>query len=149
MSGLSVTVMVGAGVAGPPAASALSRGQDVVPYEVATHGSFGSFPKRGGFTACFVAHRVFPLASAIRPCPPDTPLRHPADRHRLPSRTARPATVRVSHDLNRLRRLAVTEPHPVTPNADGRSDEGAVPARTVHEQPVRPRPVPETRKGLL
>ncbi|MFE3671712.1 hypothetical protein [Streptomyces goshikiensis] len=50
--------------------------------------------------------------------------------------------------------VAVAGPHPVTldAGAHSRSHEGAVPARTtctVRPRTVRPRPVPETREGLL
>ncbi|MFE9846728.1 NAD(P)-binding protein [Streptomyces goshikiensis] len=110
MSGLSVDVVVGAGVAGPPAASVLSRGQGVVLHEAED--------RLGGHA------------------------------HPYQSRTARPAAVRVSHDPDRPRGFAAAGPHPVTPHANGHH-EGAVPAGAVHEQPVRPRSVPETREGLL
>ncbi|MFI5640152.1 NAD(P)-binding protein [Streptomyces goshikiensis] len=126
MSGLSVAVVVGAGVAGPPAASVLPRGQDVVLYGPQdrlggrAHSRQPSLPPARGGGARAGARSTYGLPGIGR---------HP-------------------------RGLAVAEPHPVAPDANGSGDEGtvparAVPARTVHEQPVRPRPVPETREGLL
>ncbi|MBZ3900104.1 NAD(P)/FAD-dependent oxidoreductase [Streptomyces griseiscabiei] len=54
----------------------------------------------------------------------------------LPSCTARPGSVRVSYDMNRLQRLALTEPHIVTLNPEDRVDESTVLARMVYEHPV-------------
>ncbi|OKI53749.1 hypothetical protein AMK15_29010 [Streptomyces sp. MJM1172] len=123
---------VGAGVAGLPVASVLSRGRDMARYEAEDRLGVGN-----------------PLRGRHPRTPTGAPRTDPAAHHRLPSRTARPKAVRVSHDPDRTRRLAVAEPHPVTPHANGRADEGTVPAPAVHEQPVRPRSVPETREGLL
>ncbi|MFC6479502.1 MULTISPECIES: NAD(P)-binding protein [Streptomyces] len=158
MSGLSVEAVVGTGVAGLPAASVLSRGQDVVLYEGEDRLGGHAHPRqpppppaRGGVGAPAGARRTYGLPGVGRHprTPTGAPRSHPAAHHRLPSRTARPTAVRVSHDPDRPRRPAVAEPHPVTPHANGRGDEGTLLARTVHEQPVRPRPVPETREGLL
>ncbi|MFE3991820.1 hypothetical protein ACFXPW_09060 [Streptomyces goshikiensis] len=116
MSGLSVAVVVVVeGVAGPPAASALSCGQDVVLYEADNR--LGSHahphqppppPARGGVGAPAGARGTYglPGVGSHPRTPTGAPRSHPAAHHRLPS-------------------------------------------RTVHEQPVRPRHVPETRKGLL
>ncbi|MFF9148296.1 NAD(P)/FAD-dependent oxidoreductase [Streptomyces sp. NPDC014861] len=54
----------------------------------------------------------------------------------LPSCAARPGSVRVSYDMNRLQRLAVPEPHLVTLNPGRRVDESTVLARMVYEHPV-------------
>lgn len=65
----------------------------------------------------------------------------------LPSCAARPGSVQVSYDMNRLQRLPVNEPHIVTLNADGRVDESAVLARTMYEHPVyTPRSVAAQRE---
>ncbi|MFF0433831.1 NAD(P)/FAD-dependent oxidoreductase [Streptomyces sp. NPDC004327] len=54
----------------------------------------------------------------------------------LPSCTARPGSVHVSYDMNRLQRLGCDEPHIVTLNPGGRVDESAVLARMTYEHPV-------------
>ncbi|MEV5970316.1 FAD-dependent oxidoreductase [Streptomyces sp. NPDC051921] len=54
----------------------------------------------------------------------------------MPSCTARPGSVRVSYDMNRLQRLPLTEPHIVTLNPDERVDPSTVIARMVYEHPV-------------
>lgn len=54
----------------------------------------------------------------------------------LPSCTARPGSVQVSYDMNRLQRLPSDEPHIVTLNAGGRVDDSAVLARMTYEHPV-------------
>ncbi|MFD5764668.1 NAD(P)/FAD-dependent oxidoreductase [Streptomyces sp. NPDC127049] len=65
----------------------------------------------------------------------------------LPSCAARPGSVRVSYDMNRLQRLAVPEPHLVTLNPGSRVDESAVLARLVYEHPVyTPRSVAAQRE---
>ncbi|MCX5389369.1 NAD(P)/FAD-dependent oxidoreductase [Streptomyces sp. NBC_00094] len=67
---------------------------------------------------------------------PRSPHARASWNYRLPSCTARPDTVQVSYDMNRLQRLPVSEPHLVTLNADDRLDPSAVLARTVYEHPV-------------
>ncbi|WP_405852310.1 FAD-dependent oxidoreductase [Streptomyces sp. NBC_00090] len=67
---------------------------------------------------------------------PRSPHARASWNYRLPSCTARPDTVQVSYDMNRLQRLPVSEPHLVTLNADDRLDRSAVLARTVYEHPV-------------
>ncbi|MGP3683326.1 NAD(P)/FAD-dependent oxidoreductase [Streptomyces sp. IBSNAI002] len=65
----------------------------------------------------------------------------------IPSCAARPGSVRVSYDMNRLQRLPLTEPHIVTLNPDGRVDESTVIARMVYEHPVyTPRSVAAQRE---
>ncbi|MFD7615108.1 NAD(P)/FAD-dependent oxidoreductase [Streptomyces sp. NPDC059828] len=65
----------------------------------------------------------------------------------LPSCTARPGTVQVSYDMNRLQRLASAQPHIVTLNAGGRIDNSTVLARMVYEHPVyTPRSVAAQRE---
>ncbi|WP_405442083.1 FAD-dependent oxidoreductase [Streptomyces avidinii] len=54
----------------------------------------------------------------------------------LPSCSARPESVQVSYDMNRLQRLPTAEPHIVTLNARGRVDPFDVIARMVYEHPV-------------
>ncbi|MGW6407191.1 NAD(P)/FAD-dependent oxidoreductase [Streptomyces vinaceus] len=54
----------------------------------------------------------------------------------LPSCSARPGSVRVSYDLNRLQRLPSHEPHIVTLNPGDRIDETTVLARMTYEHPV-------------
>ncbi|MFE6226015.1 NAD(P)/FAD-dependent oxidoreductase [Streptomyces sp. NPDC057854] len=54
----------------------------------------------------------------------------------LPSCTARPGAVQVSYDMNRLQRLAATEPHIVTLNPGDHVDPTTVLARMVYEHPV-------------
>ncbi|KOU17681.1 NAD(P)/FAD-dependent oxidoreductase [Streptomyces sp. WM6368] len=54
----------------------------------------------------------------------------------LPSCSARPESVQVSYDMNRLQRLPTAEPHIVTLNACGRVDPFDVIARMVYEHPV-------------
>ncbi|MFD3477776.1 NAD(P)/FAD-dependent oxidoreductase [Streptomyces sp. NPDC058695] len=56
--------------------------------------------------------------------------------YRLPACTARPESVQVSYDMNRLQRLPVSEPHIVTLNPDHRVDESTVLATAVYEHPV-------------
>lgn len=65
----------------------------------------------------------------------------------LPSCAARPDTVQVSYDMNRLQRLPTAEPHIVTLNAGDRVDPSAVIARMVYEHPVyTPRSVAAQRE---
>ncbi|MFG2292482.1 NAD(P)/FAD-dependent oxidoreductase [Streptomyces sp. NPDC048603] len=60
--------------------------------------------------------------------------------HRIPACTARPGSVQVSYDMNRLQRLDTDEPHIVTLNpGDGLIDESTVLARMVYEHPVHTR----------
>ncbi|MFJ5021898.1 NAD(P)-binding protein [Streptomyces goshikiensis] len=125
MSGLSVEAVVGTGVAGLPAASVLSRGQDVVLYEAEDRLGGHAHPRQPPPPPA----RGDARAGAREPC--GLPGVSNPRRGRHP------------------RRPAVAEPHPVVPHANGRGDGGTLLARTVHEQPVRPRPVPETREGLL
>ncbi|MFH8622009.1 NAD(P)/FAD-dependent oxidoreductase [Streptomyces vietnamensis] len=54
----------------------------------------------------------------------------------LPSCTARPGSVRVSYDMNRLQRLRTGEPHVVTLNPGDRVDPSTVLARMTYEHPV-------------
>ncbi|MFF9016712.1 NAD(P)/FAD-dependent oxidoreductase [Streptomyces sp. NPDC014870] len=54
----------------------------------------------------------------------------------LPSCSARPETVQVSYDMNRLQRLATGAPHIVTLNPGDRVDESTVLARMTYEHPV-------------
>ncbi|WP_406864713.1 FAD-dependent oxidoreductase [Streptomyces sp. HUAS MG47] len=54
----------------------------------------------------------------------------------LPSCTARPGSVQVSYDMNRLQRLPSDEPHVVTLNAGDRVDDSAVLTRMTYEHPV-------------
>ncbi|MFF0559678.1 NAD(P)/FAD-dependent oxidoreductase [Streptomyces sp. NPDC020472] len=54
----------------------------------------------------------------------------------LPSCAARPESVQVSYDMNRLQRLTVAEPHIVTLNPGGRVDDSTVLARMTYEHPV-------------
>ncbi|MFB7513033.1 NAD(P)/FAD-dependent oxidoreductase [Streptomyces sp. NPDC056144] len=54
----------------------------------------------------------------------------------LPSCAARPGSVRVSYDMNRLQRLPLAERHIVTLNAGDRVDESTVLARMEYEHPV-------------
>ncbi|MGW6574208.1 NAD(P)/FAD-dependent oxidoreductase [Streptomyces sp. NPDC054945] len=54
----------------------------------------------------------------------------------LPSCSARPESVQVSYDMNRLQQLPTAEPHIVTLNARGRVDPFDVIARMVYEHPV-------------
>ncbi|MEV7444612.1 FAD-dependent oxidoreductase [Streptomyces sp. NPDC091204] len=56
--------------------------------------------------------------------------------YRLPSCSARPGSVQVSYDLNRLQRLPGQEPHIVTLNPGDRIDESTVLARMIYEHPV-------------
>ncbi|MER7758157.1 FAD-dependent oxidoreductase [Streptomyces sp. NPDC097619] len=56
--------------------------------------------------------------------------------YRLPSCTARPGSVQVSYDMNRLQRLPADEPYVVTLNAEGLVHDSAVIARMVYEHPV-------------
>ncbi|MET9650986.1 FAD-dependent oxidoreductase [Streptomyces sp. NPDC006460] len=65
----------------------------------------------------------------------------------LPSCAARPDTVQVSYDMNRLQRLTTAEPHIVTLNAGDRVDPATVIARMVYEHPVyTPRSVAAQRE---
>ncbi|MFE2163994.1 NAD(P)/FAD-dependent oxidoreductase [Streptomyces sp. NPDC059447] len=66
----------------------------------------------------------------------------------LPSCEARPGTVRVSYDMNRLQRLADDAPHIVTLNADSLIDESTVLARMVYEHPVYTRGSVAAQLGL-
>ncbi|KIF02789.1 amine oxidase, partial [Streptomyces sp. RSD-27] len=54
----------------------------------------------------------------------------------LPSCSARPGSVQVSYDMNRLQRLPDDEPHVVTLNPGDRIDETTVLARMTYEHPV-------------
>ncbi|MGW0122299.1 NAD(P)/FAD-dependent oxidoreductase [Streptomyces sp. NPDC003327] len=54
----------------------------------------------------------------------------------LPSCAARPGSVQVSYDMNRLQRLRTDEPHVVTLNPGDRVDPSAVLARMTYEHPV-------------
>ncbi|MFC9394232.1 NAD(P)/FAD-dependent oxidoreductase [Streptomyces sp. NPDC057027] len=54
----------------------------------------------------------------------------------LPSCTARPGSVQVSYDMNRLQRLPDSRPHIVTLNPGDRVDESTVLARMTYEHPV-------------
>ncbi|MFF4102817.1 NAD(P)/FAD-dependent oxidoreductase [Streptomyces sp. NPDC001903] len=54
----------------------------------------------------------------------------------LPSCSARPGSVQVSYDLNRLQRLPGHEPHIVTLNPGDRIDEAKVLARMTYEHPL-------------
>ncbi|WP_260610132.1 NAD(P)/FAD-dependent oxidoreductase [Streptomyces sp. WAC06614] len=54
----------------------------------------------------------------------------------LPSCSARPGSVQVSYDMNRLQRLAGSAPHIVTLNPGDRIDEAEVLARMTYEHPV-------------
>ncbi|MDV9187380.1 FAD-dependent oxidoreductase [Streptomyces sp. SR27] len=54
----------------------------------------------------------------------------------LPSCAARPESVQVSYDMNRLQRLPAHEPHIVTLNPGDRVDESTVLARMTYEHPV-------------
>ncbi|MFJ7592369.1 NAD(P)/FAD-dependent oxidoreductase [Streptomyces sp. NPDC097617] len=54
----------------------------------------------------------------------------------LPSCTARPESVQVSYDMNRLQQLPTADPHIVTLNPRGRVDPFDVIARMVYEHPV-------------
>ncbi|KQX49781.1 MULTISPECIES: FAD-dependent oxidoreductase [unclassified Streptomyces] len=54
----------------------------------------------------------------------------------LPSCAARPESVQVSYDMNRLQRLPTSEPHIVTLNPGDRVDESTVLARMTYEHPV-------------
>ncbi|MFF4428644.1 NAD(P)/FAD-dependent oxidoreductase [Streptomyces sp. NPDC001513] len=54
----------------------------------------------------------------------------------LPSCSARPGSVQVSYDMNRLQRLPGDEPHIVTLNPGDRLDEATVLARMTYEHPV-------------
>ncbi|MFF2197205.1 NAD(P)/FAD-dependent oxidoreductase [Streptomyces sp. NPDC058157] len=56
--------------------------------------------------------------------------------YRLPSCSARPGSVQVSYDMNRLQRLPGDEPHIVTLNPGDRIDESRVLARMVYEHPL-------------
>ncbi|MFJ7154457.1 NAD(P)/FAD-dependent oxidoreductase [Streptomyces sp. NPDC101118] len=56
--------------------------------------------------------------------------------YRLPSCSARPGSVQVSYDMNRLQRLPAHEPHIVTLNPGDRIDETMVLARMEYEHPV-------------
>ncbi|MEV7414810.1 FAD-dependent oxidoreductase [Streptomyces sp. NPDC089919] len=56
--------------------------------------------------------------------------------YRLPGCAARPGSVQVSYDLNRLQRLPGTAPHIVTLNPGDRIDESTVLARMTYEHPV-------------
>ncbi|WP_030202767.1 NAD(P)/FAD-dependent oxidoreductase [Streptomyces sp. NRRL S-87] len=56
--------------------------------------------------------------------------------YRLPSCAARPGSVQVSYDMNRLQQLPCAEPHIVTLNPDDRLDESTVLARMTYEHPV-------------
>ncbi|MFI8965938.1 NAD(P)/FAD-dependent oxidoreductase [Streptomyces sp. NPDC053493] len=67
---------------------------------------------------------------------PRSPHARASWNYRLPSCTARPGTVQVSYDMNRLQRLAAHEPHIVTLNAGDRVDESTVLARMTYEHPV-------------
>ncbi|MFD4230739.1 NAD(P)/FAD-dependent oxidoreductase [Streptomyces sp. NPDC058545] len=78
---------------------------------------------------------------------PSSPHARASWNYWLPSCTARPGSVQVSYDMNRLQRLPVGEPHIVTLNADGRVDESTVLARMVYEHPVfTPRSVAAQRE---
>ncbi|GGY51372.1 NAD(P)/FAD-dependent oxidoreductase [Streptomyces omiyaensis] len=54
----------------------------------------------------------------------------------LPSCAARPGSVQVSYDMNRLQRLPAAEPHLVTLNPGDRVDPSTVLARMTYEHPV-------------
>ncbi|MEU3606301.1 FAD-dependent oxidoreductase [Streptomyces sp. NPDC035033] len=54
----------------------------------------------------------------------------------LPSCDARPGSVQVSYDMNRLQRLRTAEPHIVTLNPGDRVDASTVLARMTYEHPV-------------
>ncbi|MER7950456.1 FAD-dependent oxidoreductase [Streptomyces sp. NPDC096079] len=54
----------------------------------------------------------------------------------LPTCTARPESVQVSYDMNRLQRLTAAEPHIVTLNPGDRVDDSTVLARMTYEHPV-------------
>ncbi|MFD3945249.1 NAD(P)/FAD-dependent oxidoreductase [Streptomyces sp. NPDC058579] len=54
----------------------------------------------------------------------------------LPSCTARPGSVQISYDMNRLQRLPGREPYIVTLNPGDRIDESTVVARMTYEHPV-------------
>ncbi|MEU0404310.1 FAD-dependent oxidoreductase [Streptomyces sp. NPDC006197] len=56
--------------------------------------------------------------------------------YRLPSCEARPGSVQVSYDMNRLQRLGSAEPHIVTLNPDDRLDDSSVLARMRYEHPI-------------
>ncbi|MFD7756403.1 NAD(P)/FAD-dependent oxidoreductase [Streptomyces sp. NPDC059757] len=78
---------------------------------------------------------------------PSSPHARASWNYWLPSCTARPGSVQVSYDMNRLQRLPVGEPHIVTLNADGCVDESTVLARMVYEHPVfTPRSVAAQRE---
>ncbi|MFI8258572.1 NAD(P)/FAD-dependent oxidoreductase [Streptomyces filamentosus] len=67
---------------------------------------------------------------------PRSPHARASWNYRLPSCTARPGSVQVSYDMNRLQRLRSAEPHVVTLNPGDRIDESAVLARMTYEHPV-------------
>ncbi|MGY5036604.1 NAD(P)/FAD-dependent oxidoreductase [Streptomyces sp. 900116325] len=78
---------------------------------------------------------------------PSSPHARASWNYWLPSCTARPGSVQVSYDMNRLQRLPVDEPHIVTLNAGRRVDESTVLARMVYEHPVfTPRSVAAQRE---
>ncbi|MFE9969103.1 NAD(P)/FAD-dependent oxidoreductase [Streptomyces sp. NPDC005525] len=78
---------------------------------------------------------------------PSSPHARASWNYWLPSCTARPGSVQVSYDMNRLQHLPVSEPHIVTLNADGRVDESTVLARMVCEHPeFTPRSVAAQRE---
>ncbi|MET7636930.1 MULTISPECIES: NAD(P)/FAD-dependent oxidoreductase [unclassified Streptomyces] len=78
---------------------------------------------------------------------PSSPHARASWNYWLPSCTARPGSVQVSYDMNRLQHLPVSEPHIVTLNADGRVDESTVLARMVYEHPeFTPRSVAAQRE---
>ncbi|WP_030756249.1 NAD(P)/FAD-dependent oxidoreductase [Streptomyces griseus] len=67
---------------------------------------------------------------------PRSPHARASWNYRLSSCTARPGSVQVSYDMNRLQRLRAAEPHVVTLNPGDRIDESAVLARMTYEHPV-------------
>ncbi|MGW1013481.1 NAD(P)/FAD-dependent oxidoreductase [Streptomyces termitum] len=67
---------------------------------------------------------------------PRSPHARASWNYRLPSCTARPGSVQVSYDMNRLQRLPADLPHLVTLNPDDRLDASTVLARMTYEHPV-------------
>ncbi|MER5967247.1 FAD-dependent oxidoreductase [Streptomyces sp. NPDC002057] len=67
---------------------------------------------------------------------PRSPHAHASWNYYLPSCSARPGSVQVSYDMNRLQRLPSDEPHIVTLNPGDRLDESTVLARMTYEHPV-------------
>ncbi|GHA93696.1 NAD(P)/FAD-dependent oxidoreductase [Streptomyces termitum] len=67
---------------------------------------------------------------------PRSPHARASWNYRLPSCTARPGSVQVSYDMNRLQRLPADAPHLVTLNPDDRLDASTVLARMTYEHPV-------------